>query len=43
MTDDDVADEFARKVLVSPNRLLLPDGTYSLSNPTGFGRIKLWD
>lgn len=40
---DGVADEFTRKVVVSPNRMRLPNNTWSLSNPIGFGRIKLWD
>lgn len=35
--------EFARKVVITPNEMLLPDLTMSLSNPTGFGRIKLWE
>jgi hypothetical protein len=42
INNDGILVDFARKVVISPDKIKLPDNSYSLTKPLNFGRIKLW-
>jgi len=42
-TDEDGVYHFMRKVIRMPNQIIYGNNNALMPNPTGFGRIKLWD